>query len=589
MTEKVSDFIINFFLKKQINTVFSVTGGFAMFLNNTIANSKNINVTYNHHEQACGYAAMGYTKNTLNPSIVCTTSGCGITNTISCINSCWHDNLPVFFLAGQSKTIDTIKHYKSKKIQLRNGFGSDCDIVNIVKDITKYAVEIHDIEDLEYELSKAYFLATNGRKGPVVISVPIDIQGLTIDKLNPSFIPEKQNETSNKFLNEVEKKFNDCKRPLLLIGGGIYSNCHIKPKLIKFIEKYNIPCVFTFFSMDLFESSHKLYSGRIGILGERCGNFTVQNCDLLITVGCRLNKGHTGYNPQWFAREATKIVIDIDENEPKKDLIKIDYFLKMDIEFFLDNVNFLKKDNTKWIEKCNHWKNKWFLEIPELKENNIGLNPYYLIQQVGILNQKETIYVTCSGNTITTSWHVLPIKKNDRFLVSQQGEMGFELPAGIGAAISEDKQVVVLVGDGALQFNIQELQTIVTKKLNIKIIVINNNGYCCIRNTQSNYFTNIHGCDKDSGLGFPNLEKISNAYGINYLSVRSSSDICNLKDVFENKEAYICEVFCFDQERFPKLSAVKNEDGSFTGKPFEDMKPFLTREEFNKEMIIKQL
>ena len=591
---RVSDYIVDFFIKKNINTVFSVTGGFAMFLNDSIANNKNIDVIYQHHEQSCGYAAIGYTKTSFKPSIVCTTAGCGITNTISCINSCWHDNLPVIFISGQSKTIDTVDYYRKKNINIRNGFGSDSDIINIVKHITKYAVEIDNINDIEYELSKAFYLCNNGRKGPIVISVPIDLQGkkLTLSQLKPSFIEKNLNNSNLDSiikLDLVKDSYNISHRPLLLIGGGINSDLNTRNKLIKFIKKYKIPCVFTFFAIDLFESNNELYGGRIGIVGERCGNFIIQNCDLLITLGCRLNKSQVGYNPQWFAREATKIMIDIDENEFKKNDVKIDHYLNMTINNFIENINFDNKDNNKWIEKCNHWKKKWFLQIPKTIETDKGLNPYYLIQEIGKINNKPTNYVTCSGTIITTAWHVLPIKKDDRFILSQQGEMGFELPAGIGCAKYENKQVVVLVGDGSIHFNIQELQTLFHHNFNIKIILINNNGYCCIRNTQTNYFKNIHGCDFKSNLSFPEYKKIANAYNIDYLSIKNCEEINNLAKLFNNDKPQICEVYCFDQERFPKLGAVKNDDGSFTGQPFENMVPFLDKEELENEMIVKLL
>ena len=239
MDIKVSDYIIDFFINNDINKVFSVTGGFAMFLNDSIASNKNIDVIYQHHEQASGYSAMGYTKTSLKPCIVCTTAGCGITNTISCINSAWQDNVPIIFLCGQSKSIDTVDYYKkTKNITIRNGFGSDCDIINIVKDITKYAIELTDINNIEYELSKALYLCENGRKGPVLISVPIDLQGqkIKLDNLNLSYIPDEINQINTEFvkLKEIEDEYKKCKRPLILIGGGINSNNTYKDLFINY-------------------------------------------------------------------------------------------------------------------------------------------------------------------------------------------------------------------------------------------------------------------------------------------------------------------------------------------------------------------
>jgi acetolactate synthase-1/2/3 large subunit len=299
-------------------------------------------------------------------------------------------------------------------------------------------------------------------------------------------------------------------------------------------------------------------------------------------------QGIIGYRADWFAREAKIIYIDNDQNELEKTNLNYHLKINMDLNLFFDNYNFATKDYSLWIQKCLHWKTKWLFETPNLSGNN-GINPYYVLKEFYTVAPENKITIVSSGSIITNAWHMARIKNGDKFIISSQGDMGFELTAAIGAQIAEpEKMVVPILGEGSFQLNIQELQTIIQYKLPIKILLFNNGSYGAIQITQTNFFKNKFGVDNSSGLSFPNSEKIANAYGIKYLSVLKNEDVTNcLEEFINSKEAVILEVFCCIQGRFPRLNAVKNEDGTFTNRPFEDMDPFLPRDEFMEETVVK--
>jgi acetolactate synthase-1/2/3 large subunit len=589
MKIKVSDYIVDFFSKNGIDTLFTITGGFAMHLNDSFGKHSKYTIYYQHHEQACGYAATGYSKTNLKPTIVCTTAGCAATNTISPCLVAYQDSLPVLFISGQVKSTESIRAINTETMKLRHYSGADCDIISMVKPITKFAYEILNINDLNYILIEAFKNLINDRPGPVWLSIPIDIQGLLMDDIE---IPIIQKDIVRKIvlsddLQVIHNEIISSERPLIIAGNGIkLGNCN--EKFREFLNKYNIPVVVTFHGTDLIETDDPLYCGKIGLLGDRHGNFTMQNCDLLISFGCRMAQGVIGYRDDWFAREAKIIYIDNDPNELEK--TNLNYYLKIniDLNLFFDNYNFSTKDYIFWINKCIHWKNKWIFETPNLSDEN-GINPYYALKEFYTIAPENKITIVSSGSIITNVWHMARIKNGDKFIISSQGDMGFELTASIGAQIAEPKKMVVpILGEGSLQLNIQELQTIIQYKLPIKILLFNNGAYGAIQITQTNFFKNKFGVDYSSGLSFPDTEKIAEAYGLKYISARKNEDFnIYLTEFINCKEAVIFEVFCCIQTRYPRLNAIKNDDGTFTNRPFEDMDPFLSREEFINEMIVK--
>jgi acetolactate synthase-1/2/3 large subunit len=592
MKIKVSDYIINFLLKNNLNTVFTITGGFAMHLNDSFGRNTEFNIFYQHHEQACGYSATGYTKTNALPCIVCTTAGCAATNAISPCLVAHQDSLPILFISGQVKSTESIRATNNETIKLRHYAGADSDIISIVSPITKFAYEITNVEEVKPILIRAITEMISGRPGPVWLSIPVDIQGFLMDNTEVPLIEKELNTLSYNIndMNYIHKRLAESKRPLIIAGNGIKLG-HCSSKFQQFINKYKIPVVVSFHGTDLIESDDKLYVGKVGLIGDRAGNFALQNCDLLISFGCRMAQGIIGYRPDWFAREAKIIYIDNDINELCKNNINYDIKVNMDLNIFFDKYNYEIIEYKWWIEKCNHWKNKWQFELPHnVSDDTNGINPYYFLKNFFSMAPENKVIITSSGSIITNVWHMINIKKGDKFLISSQGDMGFELPASIGAQIAEkDKMIIPIFGEGSFQLNIQELQTIKQYKLPIKILLFNNAAYGAIEITQKNFFKAKFGVDISSGLSFPNTEKIANTYGIKYLSVNSNENINEIIHNFLNyKEGcIILEVFCCIQGRVPRLNAIKNDDGTFTNRPFEDMDPFMSREEFKNEMIVK--
>lgn len=589
MKIKVSDYIVDFFYKNGISTLFTITGGFAMHLNDSFGKHGKYDIYYQHHEQACGYSAVGYSKTVSKPVIVCTTAGCAATNVISPCLVAYQDSLPVLFISGQVKSIESVKAINTETMKLRHYAGADCDIISMVTPITKYSKEILTVEEINNVLIEAFNNLINGRPGPVWLSIPVDIQGMLLDDTE---IPIIQKDimsviVSSKNLDLIHYELMNAKRPLIIAGNGIKLG-NSNEKFKQFLKRYNIPVVVTFHGTDLIETDDPLYCGKIGLIGDRSGNFTMQNCDLLISFGCRMSQGIIGYRSDWFSREAKILYIDNDPNELEKTNLNYHLKINMDLNLFFDNYSYITKDYSSWITKCMNWKNKWLFETPDLTDDH-GINPYYALKEFFTSAPSNKITIVSSGSIITNAWHMTRIKEGDKFLISSQGDMGFELPAAIGAQIAEpNKMIVPILGEGSFQLNIQELQTIVQYKLPIKILLFNNGAYGAIQITQTNFFNNKFGVDYSSGLSFPDTKKIAYAYGLNYISVRKNNEFKQcLEEFISCKEAVILEVFCCIQGRYPRLNAIKNDDGTFTNRPFEDMDPFLSREEFESEMIVK--
>lgn len=589
MKIKVSDYITNFLHKNNINTVFTITGGFAMHLNDSFGKTTGFNIYYQHHEQACAYAATGYSKTNSKPSIVCTTAGVAATNAISPCLIAHQDSLPIIFISGQVKANECIRTTNTEAMKLRHYAGADSDIISMVTPITKYAKEINSIDEIKEIMITAVQNMINGRPGPVWLSIPVDIQGFLIDD---SDIPIIEKDIKNVIpkKDDLENAYNlikNAKRPLIIAGNGIkLGNC--QEKFLKFAEKHKIPTVVTILGTDIIETNHELYCGKIGLIGDRLGNFTMQNCDLLISFGCRMAQGIIGYRPDWFAREAKIIYIDNDQNELEKTNINYSLKINMDLNLFFDYYDYDAGDYIEWLNKVKHWKTKWWFELPNDLNDEKGINPYFALKNFFDIAPKNKIVLCSSGSIVTNVWHMVNVKEGDKFIHSSQGDMGFEIPASIGSQIAEpEKMVIPILGEGSFQLNIQELQTIIQYKLPIKVLLFNNNAYGAITITQTNFFKNKFGVDTSSGLSFPDTEKICKAYGISYIGIKKNEELKSKMIEFINKEGTVlCEVFCCIQVRYPRLNAIKNDDGTFTNRPFEDMDPFLSREEFEKEMIV---
>jgi acetolactate synthase-1/2/3 large subunit len=568
-----------------------------MFLSDGIAMHPKLRAICNHHEQAAAMAAVSYAKYNGNLGVAYLTTGCGGTNATTGVLNGWQDNTPCLFISGQSKRKETIQN---SGLALRQFGVQEADIISIVKPITKYAIMVNNPQEIAYHLDKAVYLAKSGRPGPVWLDIPMDVQSAVIDeyklrRFSPSHEEKTYKENPNpEEIKKVKDALQKAKRPVILAGQGIRLS-HAIPEFRNFIEKNKMPVVVSRLGFDLLPTDHPLFIGCIGNKGTRAGNFAVQNADLVIAIGSRLSVSTTGHEYSTFAREAKIIVVDIDPVEHKKNTIRIDLFINADVKKFLQKMSSVKTlEIEEWRTKCQEWKLKYPTCLPGYAKEKTGINLYYFVHKLSEKLKEDSVVVGDAGSAVFVPPQCLQLKDGQRYITSGgQAEMGYTIPACIGISIAKGgEEVIGITGDGSFQLNIQELQTIVHNNLPIKIFVWNNDGYLSIRATQSKFFEKrFIGTDKTSGLSFPELKKIAWAYGIKYFKAVSSNRLSTVIDkVLAYPHAAICEVMCIcDQEIIPSVSAFTKEDGTIVSKPLEDMYPFLERETFKKEMIIKPL
>jgi acetolactate synthase I/II/III large subunit len=600
MRIRVVDFVAEFIKEKlKVDDVFMISGGGAMFLNDGIAKHGNIRTVCNHHEQASSMGAVGYAKYTNGFGVVIPTTGCGGTNCVTGLLDAWQDNVKVFFISGNDNKSRTIHN---SAIKLRQLGVQEADIISIVSSITKYSVMVNDAEEIAFHLEKAKYLAEVGRPGPVWIDLPLDIQGAFIESdelkhFSPSDLQTVyKTKASDHELEQFINDLSESKRPVVVAGNGIRLGNAVA-EFRNFINKYKIPVVVTFLGVDLLPSEHPQFIGRTGSKGDRAGNFAMQNSDLLISFGSRFSVGSTGFDNESFAREAKIIAIDIDNEEHKKNTVKIDYVINADIKEFLIQIEAKLKNkkipfNNRWVETCEDWKKKWPTFLEEYKDDKTGINLYFFLDILNRNLKEDSVVVSDAGSAYYVTSQSLMIKDAQRYITSgAQAEMGFTLPASIGVCVARNnKEVIGITGDGSFQMNVQELQTIVHNKFPVKLFIWNNNGYLSIRATQKRFFEGrLIGTDSSCGVSFPSAEKIACAYGIKFYRVSTSEEVeTQLPKILSENEAVICEVICqSDQILAPIVTSIKNKEGHMISKPLEDMFPFLTRKEFKKNMIIK--
>jgi acetolactate synthase-1/2/3 large subunit len=551
---KVSDYITNFLIERGVQKCFSVTGGFAMHLNDSFG--EKFDVTYTHGEQPAGYAALGWSSYEHNPSVCCVTSGCGATNAVTPCLIAYQDSVPVFFISGQVQSKDNIRSRGGKD---RGYFGSDCNIVDCVKGITKYAVELTDPRDTHKVLEECYKNLTTGRLGPVWLSVPVDVQAMQV-------LPRE-------FLDVWSK----AERPIVLAGNGIHTS-KTREQFRKFVEYHNLPYVVTFFGSDLGDD----YVGKVGLIGNRSGNFAIQNADLVLCLGSRFSKNITGYRRDLFAREAKVVYLDIDESEFMEEK-KMDIQLHMDLKTFFDLKLPKVEWNLKWIQKNVEWKKLWSDEVPD--KNGPLVCPYRHLNK--FFNEKDgnSVVTMSSGSIYCVGWHAHKYKDGDRFITSGHGDMGYEVAAAMGAAF-HGKRTYAIVGDGSFQYNIQDLQTLKHHNLPVTIMVFNNGGYGAIQITQNMVFKREFGTTPNSDLSFCNIEKVAKAYDVPYHRVEEDDDTSYLS---HTDGPLVVEIVCNTQGRYPRLSNKPLPDGTFKNMPYEEMAPFLDDDFLKENMFVTRV
>jgi len=582
---RVGDYVAQFLKNKGVEHIFLVTGGGSMFLNDGISKEPSITPIFNHHEQASTMAAVAYSKVNNKIGVVMPTTGCGGTNTITGLLDAWQDSNKLLIISGQvnTKEVTSLK----PELGLRKLGVQEANITDIVKPITKWSIVVDNPKKIKYYIEKAFYLISNKRPGPVWLDIPLDVQGSFIDPNSlKSFTPP----ITNIIPPDISNLLKNSQRPVIIAGYGIHLG-NARKEFQEFVEKYKIPVTFTYLSIDLLPSTHPQYIGRLGTKGDRAGNFAVQNADLILSIGSSLSIPVTGFRYDTFAREAKIVAIDVDPLEHKKPTIKIDEFIECDSKLFLEsNMSLDYECNLQWLEKCNEWRNKWPVHNPKNKK----LNLYSFTKTLSdSLDNTDSTIITDAGSAYYVLCQALLINQN-RFITSgAQAEMGFTLPACIGASFANpNSNIIGVTGDGSFQFNIQELQTIIQYNLPIKIFVLNNDGYMSIKNTQDKFFEGRYfGVNSDSNVSFPSTKKISKAYGLDYFKFSSLNKLKeDINSVLNNPNPTICEIILPSKEAIlPSSSAKVNEEGKMVSQPLENMFPFLSKKEFNKEMIVKKL
>lgn len=620
MKIKVSNYISQKLVDFGITHAFSVVGGGAMHLNDALGHQEGLKVTYNHHEQASAIAAECYARIAGRIAALCVTTGPGGTNAITGVAGGWLDSIPMFVLSGQVRYDWTAR---SSGVGIRAMGDQEFDICRSISCMTKYSEMVIDPLKIRYSMEKAFYLANNGRPGPVWLDIPLDVQGAYIETEDlegfdpvkegyPNMVPSVSEETAR----EIIARIKEAKRPVLNAGNGIRIG-HAHEVFMQVAEKLGIPVVVGWNSQDCMPSTNALYAGRPGNMGDRPGNFAVQNSDLVFSVGSRLGIRQVGFNCKGWAREAYTIVNDIDPEELKKPSVHISMPVPGDcrqlltvMNEVLDDMGATKDDpvwtggqglpGKTWRETCDYWLEKYPVIQPRhlAADDSKAANMYAFFKEIGDQAHEHQVIVVGNGSPCVAGGHGLTIKDGQRYVSNSAiASMGYGLPASIGAFRANqdtgeyDKDIICLTGDGSIQMNLQELETVIFHRMNIKIFVINNGGYHSIRQTQKKFFGDrpLVGIGVDSGdLGFPDMEKLAWAYGFPYVKIKTNSELKDkVAETLETEGPVICEVYVTHDQNFePKSSGKKMPDGTITSPPLEDLEPFLSDEEMDRNMII---
>ena len=589
---KVTDFLASFIESLGVDTVFGVTGGAAVHIFDSL-HSNETTLVFNHHEQASALAAVSFAR--IKGFGVCVvTTGPGGTNAITGVLAAWQDSIPCLFISGQSRCAHTSRGKSVRQIGVQ-----EFDILSAVEGMTKYSAVVDNVEDLPKHLEQAYKASKEGRPGPVWLDLPLDIQIADIDftVVNSLVSEEIYSEINPGDITEVLQALQQSKRPSILLGYGVHLS-HAEAIVKELIESYSLPFTATWTARDIIPSSHPLYIGNPGIAGQRGGNMVIQNSDLIIVLGSHLNMSVTGSNFSNFAREAKVVVVNIDENEIAeldKERVKVALGINADVKAFCRAlINALKEKGSAytspsaWLTKCDQYKS--LNKIPkERVDSTLYVDPYFFMEKLSNFLSSEPVVVDGGGVSLYASCQSIQLKKDQRLLLSSaMSSMGTGLPEAIGACFAVNRRnVICTIGDGSMQFNIQELQTILTYNLPIKIFVINNSGYLAMRHTQNSFLGGRHvGSSSQGMLEIPDYQKIAQAYGIKAVSISHHNEIdSTLKNILYTDTPIVCEVFVDPEgELIASQGFDEQSDGSFIARPLEDMAPYLPRKQFNSLM-----
>jgi acetolactate synthase-1/2/3 large subunit len=637
---RVADYIARGIARLGVQHVFMVTGGGAMHLNDALGRRDDLTLVFQHHEQACAIAAEGYARITGGVGVACVTTGPGGTNAITGVLGQWHDSIPALFVSGQVRRDTTVA---STDLPLRQLGDQEADIVRLVAPIAKYAVSIVEPSTVRFHFEKAVWLATHGRPGPVWLDVPVDVQAseVTPERL-PGFDPNElagdpgedpgvaiagsgesgslrswpgvqqaaqapgafsgrfDRDAAGEAARQVMERLRIAERPAILAGSAVRTG-HCYESFLTTADLLGAPVCTAWNAADLLWHDHPLFAGRPGSVGDRAGNFALQNADVVLVLGCRLNVRQVGYEFPAFAHAAYRIVVDVDEAELSKPTIYPDLAVHADVGFFIEELRRMAEldppaPHAGWVEWCRERRRRYPVVLPEYRRQDRPVNPYAFVERLGARLDEGDVIVCANGSACVVTIQALAMKRGQRLLVnSGTAGMGYDLPAAIGAAHARQtaclprRRVVCLAGDGSVQMNIQELQTISQHRLPVKVFVFNNAGYASIRQTQDNLFGGHRvGEGPGSGLTFPDMVAVAEAYGIeaNRVDRHDELDDAIGATLAGEGPALLDIVMDPGQSFVPKVAAERLPDGRLISKPLEDMTPLLDREEFADNMIV---
>lgn len=590
MKKRVADILADFLAERGIRDCFMVTGGGAMHLDDAIGHHPMIRCIFNHHEQACAIAAESYARLHNHMAAVCVTSGPGGTNAVTGVMGAWVDSIPMLVISGQVKRETTLQ--AAPGLPLRQLGDQEFNIVSAVKCMTKYAVMINDPSEILYHLEKACHLAMCGRRGPVWLDIPLDVQGAYVDTAAlrhfegegedaPPSVPDD-------VIEGIVRKIYNASAPVFLAGTGIHA-AGAEDILGRVLEKYRIPVLTAWNANDLVPFSSPYFAGMPGTVGTRQGNFVLQNCDLLISLGCRMNIRMIGYTHFDFAKNAYKIAVDIDGSELEKPTLRIDLPVRADVGEFLRKLDraaiTLNPAHEKWCSWCRKLGERYPSVTGKHFEKSSPVNPYAFMDSLFDALPEDERIVCGNGSACVITFQAAKVKRGQRMYTnSGSASMGYAVPAALGAwAEDREKRVICIDGDGSIMMNLQELMTISSLRADIIIFLLNNNGYHSMRQTQKNLFRgNFVGAGPGSGVSFPDFEKTAQAFGLAYERIeRTGTCSDRLPTILAGKGPMLCEVLIDESQDFePKISSRVLPDGSIVSPTLDDMSPFLDREEY---------
>ncbi len=583
---RVADYITQRLVEQNVRHLFMITGRGMLYLSDAAAKQEGLTCICPHHEQAASYAAMAYAQTTDGFGACMVSTGCAGTNALTGVLCAWQDEVPLIVISGQNTLKETVRH---THIPVRTFGQQEADVVALASPITKYAVMIDDPDSIAYELDKAFYLASSGRKGPVWIDVPLDIQNARIEETTLHRFVPKQKTTIISDLSVLKAALKSAKRPVLLLGA---SAAKVRQDIVSFVEKHQIPVVYEISAVDVYGGTYPLSIGAVGAMGaNRAANFAIQNADMILSIGARLTTMTVGTEPEKFARKADIFAVDVDDAEFQKNTIPLKHKIVCDFDTFFQALDTDFQTPFNWREKCLHWK-EIFPKCENDRRQNDKVDIYVLADALSKALAEDAVFVTDAGLEELITPTTINFKEKQKCIQpASQGAMGYALPAAIGAWFGLGRQTVLVTGDGSVMMNLQELQTIAHHQIPVKIIIVNNNCYAVIRKRQKDLFhTRMVGVDANNGVSCPDYQKVAECFGLAYERIENPQQLDDkLAAVLALDKPVVCEVFAPEDQSYLHNSYARTQSGKFVQRPLEDQSPYLPREVFLNEMIIEPI